>query len=654
MLLAFLRRRRAYIFPAVLFLMLIIFTAGKISGSSIGIFYATLYGQAKDPNLIVNQPRMIRSDEWEVNTPLLISQVQNGFPRVNTDIGNGQDMSMVLDVPYKEWSALFKPHNWSFFVLPLEYAFAFKWWLLGCLLMFSCYLFCLAVLPKKYLLASLVSAGLFLSPFVQWWYLSGTILSLAYGLLIAFIGIRLFSKKLEDKNLWLWTALLAYVLTCFSLILYIPFIMPVALVVGGFLLGHVINLASAKADRERIKKPLIFAIIAAVFALSVCLVFLRTRSAPIQALRDTVYPGQRVDESGGFDFQTFSGGPFNMQLQFDGKAANFPLNQSEASSFIYIFPFLVPAAIYFLAARKGKKHLLDWRLIALLFISALFLIRLFVPFSDFIFDALLFNRVPHTRLVIGFGIINIMMMVLIFEKLQNLKQNLNPVLVWSSALAGFLYTLYVGFSVRSSYPGYLASGMQIGLVAITIGLVTFLILRRRLVPAMVVLVAFSLVSVVRINPLYRGLSPIVNSELSQAIQETGDGKGKWVVSEDVIFENVVLANKAHALSGVYAYPQLELWKSLERSPEDEYIYNRYAHVFFTVEKVDNGVYPQGAYLDPPATDAFRVHADPCSNYFKQQDVAYVLTASDKSDLSCLEEVRQIRYPALSFKIYEVR
>ena len=74
-------------------------------------------------------------------------------------------MSMAIDVPYKDWSELFKPHNLVFFVLPFDNAFAFKWWVMSYLLLLSCYFFILALLPKKKFLAVTISLALLFSPF---------------------------------------------------------------------------------------------------------------------------------------------------------------------------------------------------------------------------------------------------------------------------------------------------------------------------------------------------------------------------------------------------------------------------------------------------------------------------------------------------------
>jgi hypothetical protein len=657
MIIEFISKQRAYIFPFILLIVLITFTAAKVNGSSIGYFNTVLFkDQQKNNGLIVGHPQPIRSDELETNTPLTVAQTKAGFPLINKNIGNGQDMAVVSDVPYKSWSELFIPQNWSFFVLPVDYAFAFKWWFIGFFMMLCCYLFCLQLLPRKYLLSSIVAGLLFLSPFVQWWYQSITAMPLAYGFLIAFIALRILNRAYDKRRLLLWTALLAYLFTCFALVLYLPFLLPIALVVASFLIGHFLNLLQKNAGRQVLFKKAACIILAALTAIAISFMFLKSHSVAIKAIQTTVYPGHRVDPSGGFDLRRLSGGYYNMQLQNNSYASNLPapLNQSEVSNFILIFPFLIPALIYLGLIKAKDKKMVDWRVIFLIGLFVVFLVRLFVPFSEFIFNFSQINRLPHDRLLIGLGILNVMLLVITIEKLGTLKQKLNQSVVWASAGFAFLYTALIGFSIRSSYKDYLSSGLKIILISLIIAVVVWLVLKKQFVLAISALVLFSILSVAKVDPLYRGLSPLVNSSLSQSLQQFKGKNGRWVVSEDVIFENFIAANNLHTLSGVYSYPQLDLWKPLGTNKQTKDVYNRYAHVFFTVENIPTSVSKNGAYLDPPALDAFRVHLDPCGTYAKQEKVKYIFTSKDESDLRCLKQIKTVVYPAITFRIYQVQ
>ncbi|HLG90989.1 MAG TPA: hypothetical protein VI336_02400, partial [Candidatus Saccharimonadales bacterium] len=183
-------------FPIILGIFFILLTASKISGTSVGIYHEVLYGaESQDPDQLYGRPRAIRSDEWLAGTQIIISQAHNEFPRFNQDLGSGRDVSLLAEAPAWDWPTLFKPQNWSFFVLPLEYAFAFKWWFLMYLLIVTVYFFVLRILPREKKFAVLFSIAVGLSPFVLWWYQSAGFLSLAYGFLAIILSMRIINSE---------------------------------------------------------------------------------------------------------------------------------------------------------------------------------------------------------------------------------------------------------------------------------------------------------------------------------------------------------------------------------------------------------------------------------------------------------------------------
>jgi hypothetical protein len=62
--------RGIWLFPAICTVVLILLTFFKVSGSSIGAYYPAFYGSQKDPALLLNKFRGVRSDEWVVRTPI--------------------------------------------------------------------------------------------------------------------------------------------------------------------------------------------------------------------------------------------------------------------------------------------------------------------------------------------------------------------------------------------------------------------------------------------------------------------------------------------------------------------------------------------------------------------------------------------------------
>lgn len=114
-----------WLFPLAILVIIITLSALRISGSSIGYYHHILYGnQSKDSSLLYGQPRSIRSDEFLIGTQEIVGQSKSGFPKVDPYMDH--NVILQTEVPSKDWSAVFRPQNWSFFILPIENAFAFK------------------------------------------------------------------------------------------------------------------------------------------------------------------------------------------------------------------------------------------------------------------------------------------------------------------------------------------------------------------------------------------------------------------------------------------------------------------------------------------------------------------------------------------------
>ena len=132
--------KSVWLFPSLLAIVFVTLVASGIHGSSIGIYHEIFYGD-KDDALVLNKPRTIRSDEWLVGSQLEIAQANSGFNVVNKHLGNGQDVALLGDAPYYDWSIAFKPQNLGFLILPQDNAFAFHWWFMAFAFILSAYFF---------------------------------------------------------------------------------------------------------------------------------------------------------------------------------------------------------------------------------------------------------------------------------------------------------------------------------------------------------------------------------------------------------------------------------------------------------------------------------------------------------------------------------
>ena len=623
-----------------------------------GAYYSTFYGNTKDPSVLAGKPMLIRSDEYVVNTQMTIAQYNNHFDRINHNIGNGEDMSLYLDVPYKDWSQFFKPHNLVFFALPLDYAFAFKWWLMGYLLILSCYFFLLEVLPsknKRYIAAAL-SLALFFSPFIQWWYQYITLAPIYYSLFAGTIILRLVKAKFLKESL-LWGLLLTYVGTCFALVLYPPFQIPCILSIGAFVLGFLVQRYRRSKPKDWLPK---IAVLAASLILAglLILLFVFTRLSTVRAYENTAYPGNRLTQSGGYSLTHLFSGNLDFQLQFTQKAANYQIpkngltNQSESSMFFLLLPFLFLPCIYILLEDFRKKNEMDWPLLFVNLIFIVYLGWLYIPKLPIIGKLLFLDRVPLNRLVIGLGLINILQIVLFIRRGFNFSNTkLKKILTLGYVLLLFIFCLYLDFLAKKDFPGFLGQYRAIAF-AIPAPIIIYFLLKRSYRAAVNVFLAFTAIMCIAVNPINIGTSILTKTPISSAIKKVAsqDPKSKWVI-EDSEFENFASMNGAPTLNGVYAYPQLKLWKPLNTG-HLSYIYNRYAHVVVNFNRNNT---PAPTILSLPSPDHFAIETDPCSDYLLKEDVHFAVTTVplNSTSESCIHLKDTVTYPNIIFYIYKL-
>ena len=642
-------------FPAVVIGLFLLLTVLGISGSSMGSFDRFVLGDT--PGVIAGTARTVRSDEWLWQSQSTLIQKQDGFPAVNDRIGLGEDMTMVLDVPFRNVYTIFKPQNLSFFILPLNMAFAAKWWFIAMVLMLGFYFLMDTLFPGKRLIIALGAVLLLFNPYVQWWYQSITLLSIGWALWAAYFSIKLFSDKTSTKKLALHGLGLAYVIVCFILLLYPPFQIPVAYVAGSLVAGYLyyryfVQKKSLKADGLR---WLAFAA-ALVLAAGISGIFYESHKQVIHTIKDTAYPGVRNVKSGeysgvkdgeGINMQTTFSAPTLYKLQKTGDAGHYPQNQSEASRIVVLNLLLLPfIVVYIFQKPRAQRKLADYLLLSTGVVGLLFSVRLFTPFFNLPYKLLLFSQVENERLPIGFAALCAVQLVLI-GVLAFQKRSIKSLV--AIALVVFAICFDASMMVADKYPGFIG---HLGVLAVSaaVALAAFLILHRRYFAiGLGLFVAFNLASSLFVNPLYDRGEPKSLQSMADAISSHYKDDKNWVMADDFALENVPLVAGEHSLSGIQVYPQLKLWEKLDPTHKDIVAYNRYAHVTFHTIGM-----PDGATFFNPGPDALWVRLD-CTTAKKLPDLGYVLTSSKIGDpglLKCMKLDRSIKYPKTSLFVYK--
>jgi len=634
---------KIFIFPVFLLFVYIILVVFRLHSSSIGMYHKYFYGEKKDPNLIFGQPRAIRSDEWLVWTPKLISSVKNDFAQVNQNLGLGENF-VVQGFPVKHWRMIFHPANWFFFFLPLEQAFVAGWWFSNLMMILGIY-FLFFILTKSIFLSIFSSLIFFFTPFNQWWTYQLSIY-LAYGsfILIFFILI-LKEKKFLIRVLYLLG--ITYFLLCFAFIQYPPFQVAVFYVIFFAALGLFI-----KNINQFNKKDYLFFIFSVFFVILV-LVFTLGKfyfevKDVIDVIRNTVYPGKRFVSDGQGSILHLLNGFYNLQLQSDLKGSAIYTNQSEASNFFLLSLFALPFYLWIIFNQvKNKKT--DWVFLSLNTAFILLLLWYLFPWPKILSKLSLLYLVPKKRVVIGIGVAAYILMFYFISQVKFKKDFFSYYLIIFLSIFTFLVNLYIGFFFKYNYPVFIQNNYKIILISLFSAFLIYLFLNQHKKIFLIFFFLFSFYSTYYVNPLYKGLDPLLNTSLAKEIRKIAkETKNQYffVNYGSIVLENYPQANGAKSLTGVYYYPQFEWLKKIDPQKKYESIYNRYAHVNFydySNKFNDKFILWNG--------DAYNININPCDKFFIDMKAKYFMF-DRRVNYKCLKLKEEIKMSNMEVLIYE--
>jgi hypothetical protein len=373
--------------------------------------------------------------------------------------------------------------------------------------------------------------------------------------------------------------------------------------------------------------------------------FVLTRLDALKLEARTEYPGKRAAETLHLNWWHFLGGFLSTQLQYLDKAAHYFSNQSEASNFIMVAPFLLIPSVY-ITYRSFKKKNHNERRYSLLFLNALFIlfaIRFTVTVTGTGSLSSLVRIVPNNRILLGIGFIAFLQ--LIFLARDQERYTYPAWLKKGGTWLTFIVLATTGFVIRHDYPGYIVSGLKILLLAAAMAALFRLIVGKRLVLAAILLFLLSFYASYKVNPLYRGLSPLINSPLTHTVTTiNAKHPGTWVVLDSLEYNTYLPAANIRTLSGVYQYPQFNLWDKLDPTGQYKPIYNRYAQAVFA----ENA--PAKMYLIQ--NDWFDIKFNGCDPFIQQQS-DYILSVHP-TDTTCLRAIDMVQFPGKTFYIYKTQ
>jgi hypothetical protein len=223
--------------------------------------------------------------------------------------------------------------------------------------------------------------------------------------------------------------------------------------------------------------------------------------------------------------------------------------------------------------------------------------------------------------------------------------------VWLSSGLAFIISLLAGLRIQHGSPGFIDSTWAVILLSLLLAVIVWCVQRRgkAVTIGLCLLAGLAFVSTANVNPLYRGLQPLTDSLLAKAIDQTGAPDDIWAVSGTRLIVSQPFAEGKKALTGVYIYPQPDMWQKLGKAAPVE-TYNRFAHVIIDLDTAGEG---RGTSLQLKAVDHFTIQTSACSDFLRQSHVKYLITVTPVASQHCASLIRTVTYPTMTLYVYQL-
>lgn len=572
------------------FALFVLAVALQINGSSIAVWKDALRDDASPSGILLSTPKTVRSDEWMAWTPSILSQALHhpAFPTTNSNLG-AQKSPLLMSVPAKHYSMLFRPQLWGFFVFNIETAFAFYWNFKIFALFLSFLLLFFTLANGSFWVAMFGATWLLFSAYIQWWFSCPPMMPemLASWAVALVCVLQLFRSGNLGTRVTYFVILVIAVVN-FSLCFYPPFQIPL-----GYLgLAVVVSwLWQNKNETLRWRGGCVDLTLAAIAVTAVLVPYIYECQPTFQLVAHTIYPGRRRTHGGQLSIRdTFNGllGFFNWSERDYLRTRE---NPSEASNFYPLWLFLVPGA----TASMFRKRAGRATELAVAACLTLFTLYAFFPFPEWLCKYTLLSFVTGTRVILSVGVAGILLVTLHFAREPSIAGTRRSTPAFVS-----LGVIIVEFLLsRPGNEAFLNTWRSISLLALNSILVALYFFAPFRLFAATFLLALSLNNGL-VNPIASGLGPLLEATPAEAVRDIAkrDPDGKWVTFSTAWLPQFLKAQGAEVVNGLNVVPDLQLCHQLDPTRQYESIYNRYA--FMILERAMDHEEPAFRALNPSA------------------------------------------------------
>lgn len=622
------------------FILFVSCVAAGLNGSSFEWFYRYL-GGSDSGSVLLGASRAIRSDEWAVMTPMMLSQYSDSsgafsyFGEVMP--GTVTDMFLVYGQAVADWPIIFRPFYLGYLFLDSGYGISFFWCGRTIALFMASFEFSMLLTEKKKSLSFVYACMILWAPVVQWWFaINGFVEMLIYMQ----TAVVLFDVYLRDKRYFVRLACVAGVMLCaggYILTMYPAWQIPMAYILLGLLIWVLVkNFRSCSMER---KDWITLSAAFVLFAAAMGAIFYRSWDT-VQAFLNTAYPGKRVGESGGV-FERFVYYVANIWSAMLGEAG---INNSavEAAQFFWFFPvcYIVPLIVWI---RDKKKDIL---LVIFAVINVFMGVYCVAGFPEVVSKITFMSYTQSIRAVVILELAGLIMMIRAVALMER------PVNVWVSVIIAGVSGAGVTYLCHFYDEEYLTEHIWTG-TAVVLIIVFFLVFRypgkhaRRYFTLMMTVLMLLCGGLV--NPVRQGLGDLESVSILNAISEVheNDPEALWVVEGmGMPFYNVPVTVGAPTVNSTNTYPDLERWSILDPSGKYEEAYNRYANIEIKVTADEDVKFE--------ILSADYVKLTLTLEDLDKIDVTYIWTRSDLSGTESEEYSLELLYQNGNDRIYRIQ
>jgi hypothetical protein len=567
----------------------------KLNGSSVGMWRNLLMEPGIARGLLFSSPKRVRVDEWAFWTPSMLSQARQTppFPIENPNLGAGR-APLIMNMPVRYYTTLFRPQFWGFFIFDFERGFSFYWCckVFGLLLATGWLFQQMGVRSRALVLFGAI--WIFFSSYVQWWFSTPAMLPEMLASWAVCIGcaIRFFREKNRGRILFALAGFVFFAIN-FVLCLYPPYQIPLLILAAAILIGVCLEQQRAGECAFSLHRGALLIAVGVVTVILILIPFWIDVRSTLTLVAHTVYPGARRSSGGDLSlFKLFSGviGFFETE-QIGPRIYD---NIVEASNFYPLWPAAFLAlALHGFRTRTCAQPLFISLAATLFFFSAYCVL----PLPAWLTHATLLNFCTESRALLALGIANVIFCCLFFDRYRD--RLLPNAAAWSAGLICWCGACSLLIWLNAIDPKFFADWFQFALpLVINSVLLAFFFwesIRRWLPPLLAALLISGNAS---INPLMRGLSPLLDSAAFKTVDRLRkiDPEGKWMVFHTRYFAQLVKATGVPIFNGTKVVPDLTFLHQLDPGGTNEFTYNRYANIVCELprngEPIDGGlVYP---------------------------------------------------------------